>query len=237
MESRIRVLLLTAALLVLPGFTPVSAATSSGEDTSRADGDAQPQGSRDAPPDDENPPVVVEPEVERRKVKVPGIHSSNIEIALHYGALEIEDFGTNPAYGGYLAYHVTEDFFLRGDVGRSSAGETSAESLAKIPLNIGNRHFTYYNVSLGYNFLPGEAFLGRGTAINSTFYVLAGIGTVDFAQSKKFAANFGGGFKVLPTTWATIGLEVEDHLFQSDILGYSKLTNNLEARIVTSVFF
>jgi outer membrane beta-barrel protein len=236
MESGIRVLLLTAAaaLLALP-CAAVSAAPPQRDDSSRTDGDAQQQ---DAPPsdDDSTPPRVVEPEVERRKVNVPGIHSSNIEIGAHYGALDIEDFGTNPAYGGIIAFHVTEDFFFRGDIGRSNAGKTSAETLSNIPLTV-NRRFTYYDLSLGYNFLPGEAFIGRGTAMSSNFYVLAGIGATEFAGDKKFTVNFGAGYQVLPTDWLAINLEVQDRLFQSNILGYSKLTNNLEARIITSVYF
>ena len=48
------------------------------------------------------------------------------------------------------------------------------------------RHFTYYDLSLGYNFLPGEVFLGRKTAMTSTFYLLAGIGSTDFAGAPRF---------------------------------------------------
>ena len=205
------------------------------DDSSRAEGDAQQQ--QDAPPPgDEPPPRVVEPEVERRKVTVPGIHSSNIEIGLHYGALNIEDFGTNPTWGGNVAFHISEDLFFRGDISRSSAGKTSAETLSLIPLAI-NRHYTYYDLSLGYNFLPGEAFISRGTALVSTFYVLGGIGATEFAGDKKFTLNLGAGYQVLPTDWLAIHLEVQDHIFESSLLGYHKLTNNFEARVVTSVYF
>lgn len=235
MESGIRVLLLTAALLALGGCATVSAAAQPTGDASRVDGDA-PQ-DQDAPPSERTPPRVVEPEVERRRVRVPGIHSSNIELGLHYGALEIEDFGTNPAYGANLTYHVTEDFFMRADFGRSSAGASSVETKTNISLLGTDRHFTYYNLSLGYNFLPGESFLGGGTAVNSTFYLVGGIGGTQFGGDKKFTVNVGGGYQVLPTDWLSIHLEIEDHIFQSSLLGYSKLTNNLEARIVTSVFF
>ena len=110
--------------------------------------------------------------------------------------VSIEDFGTNSGYAGMLTYHVTEDFFFRADIGQSTAGRTSFENLAgDIELLTGDeRRFTYYSLSLGYNFLPGEVFLGRDTAMNSSFYVLGGIGSVDFAGDQRLTLNFGAGF-------------------------------------------
>jgi outer membrane beta-barrel protein len=235
MESGIRLLLLTAGL-ALAGC----ATTASLPQHEAAGGDSAQAGQGDLPPPDENnpPPTVIDPEVERRKVTVPKIESQNIEVGLDYGVLSIEDFGTNPVYGATLAYHITEDFFARGELGRSTAGETSFETLSQIQLlSNADRRFTYYDLALGYNFLPGEAFLGRDTAISSTFYVLAGVGGTDFAGDTKFTAVFGAGYQVIPTDWLVLHIEVQNHIFQSSLLGSSKLTNNLEARIATSFFF
>jgi outer membrane beta-barrel protein len=241
METGFRILLLTAACTALGGCASVRNWYHHRQEVREAQAEAREEAARAQQPEDDSttPPRVVEPEVARRKMKVPRIHSSNIEIGPHYGALEIEDFGTNPAYGVTLAYHVTEDFFVVGDWGRSSAGRTSFETLGgNIQLlTRAERRFTYYDLSLGYNFLPGEAFLGRGIALTSAFYLLGGIGGTDFAGSQKFTVNFGAGFRVLPSDWLAVHIEVQDHVFQSDILGVTKLTNNLEARIGTTVFF
>jgi hypothetical protein len=104
-------------------------------------------------------------------------------------------------------------------------------------LTSAERHFTYYDLSLGYNFLPGEAFLGRGRALTSAFYLLGGIGSTDFGGDKKFTVNFGAGFRVLPSDWLAVHITVQDRVFQSDVLGVDKLTNNIEMRIGTTVFF
>jgi outer membrane beta-barrel protein len=240
MESGFRVLLLTAALLTLPGCASVRNWYHHRAEVREAQAEAREEASRSEQPEDENvPPRVVEPEVERRKLKVPRIKSSNVELGLHYGALSIEDFGTNPAYGASIAYHVTEDFFFMGDVGRSTAGRTSFETLGgNVQLLTGaERRFTYYDLTLGYNFLPGEAFLGRGIAMTSAFYLLGGVGATDFAGDKKFTVNFGAGYRVLPSDWLAIHITVQDRVFQSNLLGVTKLTNNLEARIGTTVFF
>lgn len=235
MESGIRIFLLTAALCSAAGCATTGQLPAS--TTPAADSQDASQG--EASPDENSPPPrVIQPDIERHPPKVAAIHSSNVEVGLSYGALSIEDFGTNPVYGGSLAYHVTEDFFARAEIGRSTAGESSFETLSQIQLlSNADRRFTYYDIALGYNFLPGEAFIGSNTALTSTFYVTGGIGGTDFAGDTKLTAVFGAGYQVIPTDWLAVHIEVQDHIFQSSIFGVSKLTNNLEARLVTSFYF
>jgi outer membrane beta-barrel protein len=239
METRVRILLLTAVLLGLPGCASVRNWFHHRQEVREAKAEARAEAAQADQPEDSAPPRVVDPEVERRKIKVPKIHSSNVELGLHYGALSIEDFGTNPSYGANIAYHITEDFFFDADVGRSTAGRTSFETLGGNVqlLTQKERRFTYYDLSLGYNFLPGEAFLGRGRAMTSAFYLLGGIGATDFAGDTKFTVNFGGGYRVLPSDWLAVHITVQDRIFQTSLLGVTKLTNNIEARIGTTVFF
>ncbi len=42
---------------------------------------------------------------------------------------------------------------------------------------------------------------------------------------------------MLPTDWLAITVRMQDRIFDSDLLGESKLTNNLEANIGLSIFF
>ena len=240
METGIRVLLLTALLAALPGCASVRDWYHQRAErrAARAAQSAPPPASESS--QDENaPPRVIEPEVARRKIKVPRIRSSNVEVGLDYGALSIEDFGTHPVYGITAAYHITEDFFFQGEAGRSRGGRTSFETLGGNVqlLTESERRFTYYDLSLGYNFLPGEAFIGRGIAMTSAFYLLGGIGGTDFAGDTKFTVNFGAGYRVVPADWLALHITVQDRVFQSSLLGTTKLTNNLEARIGTTVFF
>ena len=233
METGIRVLLLSAAL-ALGGCASIHHLFHRNDERAA-------QASADAAADQDNdahPPRVIDPQVERRKIKVPQIKSQNVEFGVQYGALSIENFGTNPVYGFTAAYHITEDFFFQGEFGRSQAGRTSFETLSNIQLlTPSERYFTYYDLALGYNILPGEVFIGRKLAMTSAFYLLGGIGSTDFAGDSKFTVNFGGGYKVLPASWIAVHIGVEDHVFQSDLLGVDKLTNNLEATIGATVFF
>jgi outer membrane beta-barrel protein len=242
METGLRVLLLTAALAAFSGLTGCAAVRGWLDRDERREQQTDQQLAEAEEAEDETttaPPRVIEPEVERRRIKVPAIDNENVEIGAHFGAISIEDFGTNPVYGVSAAYHVTEDFFFRAEAGRSTAGKTSAETVGgDIQILTGDeRHFTYYNLALGYNFLPGEVFLGRGLAMTSAFYLIGGIGAVEFAGDQRFTVSFGGGYRVLPTDWLAIHVTVEDRVFDSDLLGTNKLTNNLEANIGVTVFF
>lgn len=233
MESRTRILfLMLAASTALPGCASMRWPWH----------DEPPPVIEPAATDADNapPPRVIEPEVERREIKVAKIDQENIEVGAFYGVMSVDDFGSNPVYGASITYHVTEDFFFRAEGGQTKLGLTSFEILnpGSDPLNLGtDRRLTYYGLSIGYNFLPGEVFLGRNQAMNSTFYVLGGVGSTKFADDERFTLNFGGGYKVLPTDWLAISIEVQDRVYESDIFGKNELVNNLEAYLSLTVFF
>jgi outer membrane beta-barrel protein len=241
MESRNRLLLLASALaatLLLSGCASLRWPWSKDKQIEEQQTEAE-AAEEEAEEQDVSPPRVIEPNVARRKIKTPRIDNENWEVGVGLGFMSIEDFGTNVTYAGQLTYHVTEDFFFRADLGQSTAGRTSFETLGgNIELLTGDeRRFTYYSLSLGYNFLPGEVFLGRNLAMNSGFYLLGGIGSVDFAGDNRLTVNLGAGYRVLPTDWLAIHIGVQDRVFDSDLLGETKVTNNIETLLSATVFF
>lgn len=182
---------------------------------------------------------VIEPEVERRPVKEPDIDTEDFEIGGFAGMMSIEDFGTNLVYGARLAYHVTEGFFLEGAIGQTTAGMTSFEVLsggAPI-LSDADRQYTYYNLSLGYNVLPGEAFIGEGRAYNTGLYLIGGLGSTRFAGDDRFTVNFGAGYRFLLNDALAVHLDFRDHMYDIDLLGEEKTTHNLEGTLGLTVFF
>jgi outer membrane beta-barrel protein len=184
-------------------------------------------------------PSIIEPQVPRREVKTPKIKAKDFELGAYFGALDIEDFGTNPIYGVRGAYHVTEDIFLEGFVATSKGGQSSLEETFPDITVVSNsgRRFTYYDVDVGYNILPGEIFLGRGRAFNTALYVTAGMGDVKFADRDQFAVNFGAGERVLITDWLALHLDVRDHVYESDLFGVTKNVHNIEATLGLTVFY
>ena len=226
MESRIRVLFLIAAAISLSGCAA----------TKNLFG----FGSREAPPPSSEPPgQVIEPEVERREIKEPDIDREDFELGAFVGIMNLEDFGSDVVYGVRLAYHVTEGLFVETTVGQTEAGLTSFEVLsggARL-IEDDERTFTYYNLNLGYNVLPGEAFIGEGRAYNTNFYLIAGLGSTRFAGDDRFTVNFGGGFRFLLSDTFALHVDFRDHLYDSDLLGEEKTTHNLEGHLGITVFF
>jgi outer membrane beta-barrel protein len=241
MESRIRLFLLSAcALLACAGCAGHRARQARNAAHVPAAASApQPGSDEDAAADNTPPPVVVQPQVQRRSVRVPHIGARNVELGAYYGILSIENFGSQPVQGVKLDYHVTEDFFFQGAYGQSRAGQTSYELLSGgiQLLSSAERRFTYYDLSLGYNLLPGEIFIGHRLAMTSALYMLGGIGSVDFAGDQNFAVNFGAGFRVLPTDWLAFYVDMQDIVFRTNIFSVYKLSNNLQATVGLSVFF
>jgi outer membrane beta-barrel protein len=216
MDSRIQLFLVAA----LVGSMPASIAVA-----------AQPK-------DLELEPLVVR-EPERREIKVNDIDSENFEVGGYAGILAVQDFGSNPVYGVRAAYHVTEDFFLEGVYGRSELGETSYERLSGNVqlLSDDDRQFSYYNLSVGYNILPGEGFVGRKYAFRGGLYLVAGAGSSDFAGDQRFTVSGGFGYRMAATDWLAVRMDVRDYVFQSDLLGSNETLHNLEFTGGLTVFF
>lgn len=182
---------------------------------------------------------VIQPKIERRKIDVDKIDSEDFEFGIYAGLLSVEDFGVNTVIGARIAYHLTEGVFFEAAYGQSDTSETSYERLSGgAPLlSDEDRQLTYYNVSVGYNLLPGESFLGKDWAFNSALYVIAGIGSTTFAGDDRFTINVGSGFRFLATDWLAVHADVRDHIFKIDLLGEERQTHNLEVHGGITVFF
>ena len=87
---------------------------------------------------------------------------------------------------------------------------------------------TYYNLSVGYNVLPGEVFLGGRRARPSQFYIIAGVGSTKFADQRKPTFNVGFGYRVFLADWVALQLDLRDHIFSLDLLGKRQSTQNVE---------
>jgi outer membrane beta-barrel protein len=226
MESRIRVLFLIAAIVSLPGCAATKNLFGMGPDEA-------------PPPSSEPPGQVIDPQVERREIKEPKIDKEDFELGAYVGVLAIEDFGSNLVYGARLAYHITDGFFVEGAIGQSEGGLTSFEILsggAEL-LTDDERVYTYYNLSLGYNILPGEVFIGEGHAYNTNLYLIAGLGSTTFAGDDRFTVNFGAGYRFLLTDSVALHLDFRDYLYDIDIFGKEKTVHNLEGTFGVTVFF
>jgi outer membrane beta-barrel protein len=181
---------------------------------------------------------LIEPEIERKEIIDAKLDTEDFEVGFFSGLYSTEDFGTNSVMGARLAYHVTEDFFFEIAAGESQTEESSVERLGFFEiLSEDERDLQYYNFSLGWNILPGEAFLTSDWAFYTAFYFIGGIGNTSFAGQDNFTINFGGGFRFVATDWMAFHLDARNHVFDLDILGEEQSTQNLEFHGGITFFF
>lgn len=182
---------------------------------------------------------VIEPDLERRAISKSAIDTENIEIGFFAGYISIEDFSSSPVYGLRAAYHITEDFFFEAAYAVSEGDLTSYEKLSggSPLLSEDDRDYSYYNISIGWNLLPGEIFILDDYVFNSSFYLIGGIGSTEFAGDNWFTVNFGAGLRLLLNDSIALHFDVRDHIFDRDTFGEEQTTHNMEFTTGITVFF
>ncbi len=185
-----------------------------------------------------NTQQVVVPEVERREIKIPKFPSKDFAIGAFVGTYATQNFGAATVGGLRLGYHITEDWFVDATLGQTTVTDEAFRQI--LPGGIftdDKERLRYYNVSAGYNILPGEVFLGAKRAKSSAVYVLAGIGRTRFNEQRSQTVNLGVGMRVLFSERTAIQVDMRDHLFSLDILGKRQSTHNLELTAGFTFFF
>lgn len=181
---------------------------------------------------------VIQPEVARRPIRIPKFPSKDFEFGAFTGTYATQNFGSSLVYGIRLGYHITEDFFVEGALAQTKVSDENFRQV--LPGGIfpnEQEKLTYYNLSAGYNLLPGEVFIGRNTAKASQLYVIAGIGSTRFLEQRKQTINFGLGMRVYLKDWAALQVDMRDHVFSLDLLGRRENTQNLELSAGITFFF
>ena len=201
----------------------------------RAADEPAPAAPKDPKPANEQ---VIVPEVDRRDVKVPKIPSNDFEIGLFVGTYATQNFGSSLVSGVRLGYHITEDFFVEGAYGQTKVSDENFRQILPGGIFASQEEtLKYYNISVGWNVLPGEIFIGRNTAKASALYLIGGAGNTDFANQRKQTFNVGFGARVFINNWSAFQLDVRDHFFTLDFLGKSQNTQNLEMTMGATFFF
>lgn len=191
------------------------------------------------PPQPANEQVIV-PQVDRRDVRLPRFPSKDFELGLLGGTFATQNFGTHGLAGLRLGYHITEDFFVESVYGRTSADD---KVYRRLNGGVGGVFSTetvnvsYYNLSVGFNVLPGEVFLGSRFARPIALYLIGGVGSTKFDVQRRQTVNFGWGARFMLADWAAVQVDMRDHVFSLDLLGKRESTHNLEMSAGLTFFF
>ena len=192
-----------------------------------------------APPQPANEQVIV-PQVDRREVRLPRFPSKDFELGLLAGTYATQNFGSHGLVGLRVGYHITEDFFVESVYGRTTADD---KVYRRLNGGVGGVFSTetvkvdYYNLSVGFNALPGEVFLGGRYARPIALYLIGGVGSTKFDVQRRQTVNFGWGVRLMLADWAALQVDMRDHVFSLDLLGRRESTQNIEMSAGLTFFF
>jgi len=181
---------------------------------------------------------VVVPEVDRRDVRKPRYPSNDFSVGLFGGTYGTQNFGSSLVGGIELGYHITEDFFVEAAYAQTKVSDEAFRQI--LPGGVfadETEKLSYYNLSAGWNVLPGEVFIGKNRALASQLYLIAGVGSTSFVDQNRQTINFGFGYRVFLTDHAALQLDARDHIYSLDILGKRQSTQNLELSFGFAYFF
>ncbi len=181
---------------------------------------------------------LIQPEIKRTEYHSVRIKADDFEVGVYTGLLAVEDFTVNSMIGVRASYHMTEDFFLELAYGATKVGKSSYERGTFSVLTDEKRNLTYYTISIGYNMLPGEVFIGSKKAFNTDLYLAAGVGSVKFAGNEVFDLTYGWGYRFVAADWWDIHLGMRVHSFvQPDIQVGVLNSTNIELHTGVAVYF
>jgi outer membrane beta-barrel protein len=172
---------------------------------------------------------VVVPSLSRREVHKPRYPSNDFELGAFTGTYSVQNFGASPVNGWRLGYHLNEDFFAEAVMAQSQVSDVAFRQI--LPGGIfttETEKLSYYNLSVGYNLLPGEAFVGTQTAWPFSLYQIGGVGSTNIAQQERQTMNFGTGLRLFVSDHFAVQIDARDHIFSLDLLGQRQTTHNLE---------
>jgi outer membrane beta-barrel protein len=181
---------------------------------------------------------VIEPKVERREVKLPRFPSKDFEFGAFTGTYATQNFGTSLVYGMRLGYHISEDIFVEGVLAQTKVTDDTFRQILPGGVFAQKKEtLRYYNLSAGYNVLPGEVFIGSNRAKATAVYVIGGVGSTSFNDQRRQTFNFGLGLRLLLADRWALQVDMRDHIFSLDLLGKRQSTQNLELTGGLTFFF
>ena len=181
---------------------------------------------------------IVVPEVARRDIKLPRFPSNDFDIGLYGGTYSTQNFGSSALGGLRFGYHITEDFFVQSVIAQTKVSDAAFRQI--LPGGVfpkEKERLRYYNLSLGYNILPGEVFVRTKYAMPFSLYLIGGVGSTSIDQQRRATFNFGSGMRVFFNDHVALQFDARDHIFSLDLLGKRQRTQNIELSIGVTASF
>lgn len=171
---------------------------------------------------------IVKADTEQDLIKDADIKNTSMSIGIYTGLINYENFNSNYLVGLTFSYPFDEHVFIDAEFGVSGINDTEYRNIGLPLLSEEETDVLFYTVLVGYNILPGEVYWSREKTLISSFYLIGGVGSISFDNNNYVSVQFGAGFKMGLDKNKSIRFEARDRLFDTDILGTDKLSNNIE---------
>jgi outer membrane beta-barrel protein len=174
--------------------------------------------------------------VQKRLFQKAGRHELSVMGGLYAADLLSSSYLLSAAY----TYHFSEDLGLEASFGYTRAdsalvrivqNETSFTALRlNTPVYLYEGHLLW---SIAY----GKLRWFEGGISRFDLHLAFGGGVTDNQSAQGLTGSFGLGLKLFFGEWFALRVDVRDQLLQQELLGQSKIVNNLAATLGLSMFF
>lgn len=171
---------------------------------------------------------IVKADTEQDLIKDADIKNTSMSVGIYTGLINYENFNSNYLVGLTFSYPFDEHVFIDAEFGVSGINDTEYRNIGLPLLSEEETDVQFYTVLVGYNILPGEVYWSREKTLISSFYLIGGVGSISFDNNNYVSVQFGAGFKMGLDKNKSIRFEARDRMFDTDILGTDKLSNNIE---------
>ncbi|HEX5661785.1 MAG TPA: outer membrane beta-barrel domain-containing protein [Polyangiales bacterium] len=212
-------------------------------------GVARAEDSRGAPPAAEVPrgefiDEAVRDELNARR-RYRGVQERVFQKALRH---ELSAFGggytadlTSSSYllGAAYTFHISEDLALEAYFGYTRQRAELVrivESRFATDLIREDARVFLYGGHLLWNLAYGKLRWFHARVSRFDFYLALGGGITDNSAARTLTFSGGFGLKFYPTSWFAVRLDVRDQLLNQELLGESRIVNNLLTTLGASVF-
>jgi outer membrane beta-barrel protein len=161
------------------------------------------------------------------------------ELSAYAGAYAADLASASYLVGGAYTFHLSEDLGLE-----ASFGYTRAK--AELVHIIEDRFATdliredtpvfVYGGHLLWTLAYGKLRWLHSRISRFEFFIALGGGITDNRSARSLTFSGGFGLKFYPTSWLGVRLDVRDHVLNQELLGESRIVNNLVATLGVSTF-
>ncbi len=161
------------------------------------------------------------------------------ELSLWGGGYIADLTSSSYLVGGAYTFHISEDLALEGYFGytrqRAELIRIVENRFATDLIREDARVFVYGGHVL-WNLAYGKLRWFHARVSRFDFYLALGGGITDNSAARTLTFSGGLGLKFYPTSWFAVRLDVRDQVLNQELLGESRIVNNLLTTLGASVF-